>query len=982
MRWSNIHSKLLSAALNTFLPRFCLLLIGLLLLGSILSAQSVREDEDFAYIVELYYSDSALLDEVSAEIESFANRYPDSSYSLYIQYLRANIALQTGDYSLSGEIYQSLLDQELHPDILPDVYLNHAIANYYLGDYPRALALLADLEHTAVHPWYLYQVNVWRGRVKALQELWFSAAEEYQKALAYDPSEVRFDYFLVLLALEREEQATAILDTLSAEAPDYMRFQGAWLDQLLSEGRYSEFESQAASLDSLAAAAPALALLRTRKALELGESPDDKTWLELQAAPSDLATYYRALLMQRNGYISVADSLFKSLLDSPEGDLAVMAYLERLKSLRMTDPASAIDQLESFMEEPRFRRGDTHYWLAEFKMAEGEYLGALRNFIEATNYRLDHPTAERIQILSARCYFEIGQPELCADACNRYLNKYPAGCYRDMALYYSGKSQATLNDARLAKLNFEKLLREHPDSPWSREARFELAEMYFQASEYADAEVLYQSLVDSGESHPGLHLRLAQTLYYQAKYQQASQVLNSYLDPTEDFEAALLQAGISFSQKDFETALDVFIRADSLATTSNQKTEALSYRAYTLFYLARFNEASNLFLELSSDSLNADIYLYQAAKSAASGKNWVRALELYDLWLQQFPESEYFLNVLGDIANTNFNLGRYSESLTDWLNVLRRFTGNTFVSEEELPLLAEVFTGIETSARKLPGSEHIEEIAGMIDTFNSDYIKFELQFILVKLYANAELWDAILREATQFRASLNLPEDRKNEFDQLLLRSLIKLNRLEEADSLATRIQAVDPSREILVQWAELAQQSGNPELALQRYQRAFALAPDADVWLRMVELSSALGWLEFESIWESGEAFRQDHPASQLQRIGYLHHTGDFSAAKALADSLLDTQTNPWIRAGAEFWLGRISFDDGDYDAARRSFQRVRLLYYDFPDIYAESSYYYILSLVGLGELQEARLALAEYRHLFSEEQIGSIQTRLENGE
>ena len=53
--------------------------------------------------------------------------------------------------------------------------------------------------------------------------------------------------------------------------------------------------------------------------------------------------------------------------------------------------------------------------------------------------------------------------------------------------------------------------------------------------------------------------------------------------------------------------------------------------------------------------------------------------------------------------------------------------------------MAEVFTGIETSSR-LKGHEHIDEISQLIDSFKSDYIKFELEYILVKLYANAELW--------------------------------------------------------------------------------------------------------------------------------------------------------------------------------------------------------------------------------------------------
>ena len=82
------------------------------MLAAALPAQPVREDDDFAYIVELYYSGDAYLDEVSAELEAFGNRYPDSNYNQY-PLPEGNIALKRGEYDLSGSIYEDLLQQEL-----------------------------------------------------------------------------------------------------------------------------------------------------------------------------------------------------------------------------------------------------------------------------------------------------------------------------------------------------------------------------------------------------------------------------------------------------------------------------------------------------------------------------------------------------------------------------------------------------------------------------------------------------------------------------------------------------------------------------------------------------------------------------------------------------------------------------------------------------------------------------------------------------
>ena len=102
----------------------------------------------------------------------------------------------------------------------------------------------------------------------------------------------------------------------------------------------------------------------------------------------------------------------------------------------------------------------------------------------------------------------------------------------------------------------------------------------------------------------------------------------------------------------------------------NERCEAISYQAYTLFYLKRFQEASEIFYQLSRDSLNADIYLYQAAKSAAQGKEWKRALDLYESFLDAFPASGLFLQVMTEIANTQYNLGKQVVSLATVQQVL------------------------------------------------------------------------------------------------------------------------------------------------------------------------------------------------------------------------------------------------------------------------------------------------------------------------
>ncbi|MCB5223533.1 MAG: tetratricopeptide repeat protein [Candidatus Cloacimonadaceae bacterium] len=962
--------------LGNLFPAVLTLVFALFIFGG-LWGQSIRETDEFNYITELFYSPDADSEELWEEIEAFSNRWPDSPYDEFISYMKANMALRKGDIDQSGLIYEELLSRDVHPAILPDILLNFAIVKYHQSLFPTALELLDDLETLAPHPWYEYQAKLWRGRVKAMQELWFSAAEEYQKALAIDAEEARFDYYKVLLALGRDETATAILDSLSTGDPDWEDYHGAWLDRLLTEGRYEDFETHLDSLDALFTNTPVFGLLRTRKALLIHDYDSARLVMDNLEDSGEIGLFYHALLLEQDGNLGAADSIFRFIQISSDPDLAVLSYFERLKIIYEKNPESAIHQLQDYLDKRQDKRGEALHILGQFRFNAGDYLGALKAFIEASNHILPVAIAEKNQILGARCYDALGQTKLCVETSNRYLNSHPQGIYRDQAFYYLAKNSP--EEPELAKLNYQRLLRDYPDSPFANQARFALAEIHFYASEYKRAIELYQDVVPSEENQAVLSLRLAQAHYFDRDIAGAEAILEENPELDEDFETALLRAGIAFSKKDFEQALKLFSEARSISSTPQQNTEARSYEAYTLYHMGRHGEASQVFLELADSGENADIYLYQAAKSAAQGKQWLRALEIYDRWLDEFPDSELFLNVLADIAVTNFNLGRYGESLSGWLNILRRFTSNTFVADEDMPLLAEVFTGIETSSRKLTGYDHIEEISQLIDSFKSDYIKFELEYILVKLYANAELWAELLREASQFRQSLDLPSQRQNEFDRLLLESLMRLNRLEEADSLAIEIHERAPSQELMIQWAELAEMAGDTELAQERYLKAFQMAPEAGIWLSLLDLSAQNHWLDFPNLWELGAEWQELHPQSHLQRLGYLFETGNLDEASALADSLLDSQSNPWIRAHAEIWLGKALLEKGEAAAARRAFQRIRLLWQEFPDVHAQACYYSVLSLIALDELQEARLALAEYSPLLDSEQLSHLETLLQ---
>ncbi|NMD13323.1 MAG: hypothetical protein GYA77_07195, partial [Candidatus Cloacimonetes bacterium] len=306
------------------------------------------------------------------------------------------------------------------------------------------------------------------------------------------------------------------------------------------------------------------------------------------------------------------------------------------------------------------------------------------------------------------------------------------------------------------------------------------------------------------------------------------------------------------------------------------------------------------------------------------------------------------------------------------------FSRASSFNEEELALLNEVFTGLELAARRSGAPDDVGQISAMLEMVHSDYLKFEIEYLLVKLYANSQLWDDLLQEAARLRDSLGLQDPRRQDLELMMAQSLIELDRYAQADSLLGMIQASSTNRESLLKWADLASLTGNGELAMQRYLQAWEQQSEAALWLKILDLSAKMDYLRFEELWDLGNAYLETQPQARLHRINHLLFQKNHPAAQAEANQILDTQIDPWLRAQAEFILGRIAYENGDFASALSSFRKVRLIHADYPDLVQNSNFYYILCLIKTGARQEAVLSLAELRDTLKQEQLQSIDIML----
>jgi len=962
------------------LMKSLVLTLALCLLSFTLMAASPREQDDYAYIIELY--DMGDHQEALYEMDYFSGSYPESEFLPYLKYIRANIALKAGDWDQASRIYGSLIDQELHKDVMADIYLNYAIALYNSGDPRSAIPLLLELGLLTDHPYYVFHGNIWRGRCYQALGLLLSSEHEFSKSLSQDSSdkELEFEYFKLLLLLQRDADAEAIIARNASEPAYGPRYRVEWLQYLLYNQRFEEMELFSSQItDPQELDSQALRLVLIQKDIALGNFDEAQAKLDSTQTVSDHHSYYGALIKLSKGENAAADSVFRRLVKGSNPEIQFLSYLERLKIIHQRDPELAIKQLRDYLSSPlpQEYRGQQYILLARFEYEAGNFAEALRLWMNAKRQDLPVDLLDRAEIGIADAYLGMGQEPLALENYNRYLNNYQFGRFRDKAFYHIGKISLSASDLSTAQANLEAVISRYPDSRYRDETLFLLGEIQYRKADYTKAIAQYQAISADHPSKRSVQLRLAQCYYYLQRYAEAENALIGIGTLFRDYETVLLEASLSFNRREFGTALSLYEEAHSLAKSPIERQEAISYQAYTLYFLKRFDEAQALFLNLAQLNPTADSYLYQAARSAYQSRSYKRALELYDSFVDNYPDSPHFLQVLTQIALCYYNLGNPEQAYADWLNVLTRFRSSSSFTSEEVSLLKEVFNGIQLSLDSMEDISPVTQLMDMLDSFQSEYIRFEISYLIVKLYASVGQWDEVLEEAEEMRRKF--PDQKRPDLDILLAESLVQLNQQSEAEELVTQVYQETQSPESLLALARMAESTGDLDIAQTKYRELFEMQPSAPTWLAMLELSQKNAYRDYDIIWDLGKDYAMDYPQARVNRIKYLAGKGFYDEAGSMANKIMDSETNQFIRAQAETELALMLYLQKEYTRSASAFKRVRVLYRDYPDIVNNAQFHYILSLIHSGALKEAQLTLWEVQSQLNDDQIIIINDLLD---
>lgn len=254
-------------------------------------------------------------------------------------------------------------------------------------------------------------------------------------------------------------------------------------------------------------------------------------------------------------------------------------------------------------------------------------------------------------------------------------------------LFYAGMCYYNLEYYAQAIESWEKVVSTYPTSEKSAEAGFRAGDTYFKALEYKKARALFRWVV---ENHPiseyarSAQLALGQSYYNEQSFDDAIREFQKFLDlfPTsaeapsarKSMEMCYYRKGID-NTEEMQLFVEKFPHSELAADGQYQI-------AHKYFDEKNYEKAVDEFLRVVVNFPNSSYApdaLLLAAESVVNLENWEKASELYKRYLSYFPKGKQRDGVYFNLGTVYYNLKVYGEALTNFRAVVDSFPDSPYI---------------------------------------------------------------------------------------------------------------------------------------------------------------------------------------------------------------------------------------------------------------------------------------------------------------
>ncbi len=246
---------------------------------------------------------------------------------------------------------------------------------------------------------------------------------------------------------------------------------------------------------------------------------------------------------------------------------------------------------------------------------------------------------------------------------------------KDYLLYQRGVILGFQNKRQDAKRELEQVVRQYPNSRYADDARFQAAQLDFEAGDYAQARASFTEVINryAGSGFlPFAYVRRAASSYNLKSYQDAAsdyrQVLEQY-PQHEVANSALLGLQEVLGLLGQPEEIDKYIALYRQANPDDQALESIEYeRARNLYFDQKYEQAINALAQYRrtyANSVNSPEALYYIGESYYRLNQPAKALEAY-YELAEKPAGISPTRVYQRIAALELSSKNYKNALTYW----------------------------------------------------------------------------------------------------------------------------------------------------------------------------------------------------------------------------------------------------------------------------------------------------------------------------
>jgi tetratricopeptide (TPR) repeat protein len=972
--------------------RYLTLTLGLMILVSInigALASITRHDNDLLFIISLY--ENRQFEIAKRQIAVFENEYQDSEKLKTVLFIKANIALHERRYLNADSLYDYLSGLDIDNAMRGEIWLNKSIIRYESREYTTALQYLDKAEKAAADTSLRYQIAMLRGKTHFALLNYSMARLNLEKALIFrhnDPS-ANLELVKTLHAMDDFDNAKNLVFRISQtekSMTENLSVINVWLDQQISDEEFGVIKEYENLLLSRNLTTDESIKIRFAKSYYL-QKDHDMSLMLIKSGTRYMSyrKFIEGLIYLDLGQIEKADSLFADIssgfyydegyLPDSNEDIVLLSWLERVKILFETYPELALLEVKKYLSNfPREEQNPyVIYTYSSLLFRDKNYSEAINNLLYLKHKYNIREIQHNVSAMLGDIWYNAGILENAEQAYNNYLNSYPKGKYRAHAQYNIAMINFDRSNYNEAEIQINTILASVTNAEIAEKSRFLLAEIYYYKLDYNAALVQYKMIEPVILPAISVDYRIAQCYYFLGNYSSAAELIPRMITNSKyAFQVLMLDGNINFNQRKHSEALYSYSRAYDNATNDSERNEANSYKALSLYRLGRFSDASKIYLQLSKDEESPQAYFLMAAKTSYHAKDYQQSLLLFNQFIEDYPESEYVNFAMANIGSIYYNQKDYRNAILTWVDLLRRYKTVNLFNEDEQIILASVFTGLQWCLRQEADEKMLDDINEMIDEFNSEYIKFELQYLLLKVYFGSEQWDDIIRLADNLREQF--PQKENNEIRKYVAASLSKLDRYEEADSIYRKVFEIEPNADVLTEWAELEFQAGKSAEAAEKLDRALSMDLTISRFVRLLLNLKEFLPSSFENYWYKWSV-KFDPIPDQASNIwmNWNYENKRWQQADFLARQLL---LNPdyQIRSKAQFIVATSLYYMENYDNAIVELYRTIYLYPEADEMVLQSKQYIVRSYLALGQIKEANQVFNEIRSSLSPEEQSEL--------